>query len=129
MLSAKFAKDAFPEVHSVGTRSVPCTGATTKIRSARDESGASILTYDLEAVAARYRTKAFNHLVRTLFRNLARSETRKRENVSDAVAWPSEAVLSRPMAWLGTSTGQSTGEGLVSNYRIQDLFGRCPYLC
>ncbi len=104
MFSAEIAKDARAEVRSVGTRSVLRTGATTKSRSARDELGASILTYDLEAVAGRYRAKAVKRLARTLFRNLARRETRQRENVSDAVAWPSEAVLSRPIAWLGTST-------------------------
>ncbi len=123
MLSAKFAKDAFPEVHSVGTRSVLRAGATTKLRSVRDELGASISTYDLEAVARRYRAKAVNRLARTEFRNPARSESRQRENVSDAVGCPNDAVLSRPIAWLGTSTGHSAGEDLVLPYWIRSLLG------
>ena len=124
MVSEKITKDARADVYSEGTLSVLRTGTTTKNRSARNELGALILTYDLEAVAGRYRARAVNRCVRTLFRNLARSETRQRENESDVVARPSEAVLSRPIAWLETSTENSKGEGLVSKYWIRDLFGR-----
>ncbi len=123
MLSVEFTRDAMAEVHSVGKPSVQRTGATTKVRSNRDELGASILTYDLEAVARRYRAKAVNRLARTVFRNLARSELRQRENVSDAVGCPNEAVLSRPIAWLGTSTGHSAGEDMVLPYWIRSLLG------
>ena len=123
MLSVEFTRDARAEAHSVGKPSVQRTGATTKVRSNRDELGASILTYDLEATARRYRAKAVNRGARTLFRIRARNETRQRENQSDVVAWPRDAVLSRPIVWIGTSTGHSAGEDLVLPYWIRNLLG------
>ena len=79
MLTAQITRDTREDVQSVAKASDARPEAESKIRSECDEMGASILTYDLEAVAGRYRTEAAKHLVRCLFRMLVRSEKRQRE--------------------------------------------------
>ena len=79
MLTAEITRNSREDVHSVAKASVACPEAESKVRNKCDEMGASILTYDLEAVAGRYRTEAAKHLARRLFRMLVRSEKRQRE--------------------------------------------------
>jgi hypothetical protein len=79
MLTAEITMDTREDVQSVAKASVARVEAESMVRSKCDEMGASMLTYDLEALAGRYRTEAAKHLARYLFRMLVRSKKRQRE--------------------------------------------------
>ena len=74
MLTAQVTRDIREDALSAANASVARTGSKRKAANEQVELGGSILTYDLEDMAGRYRAAAAKRLARRLFRILVKSD-------------------------------------------------------